>query len=232
VKSTIFLFDVDGTLCRTGGAGGRAMRRAFHELHGRADAMDVVDVRGNTDPNIVAEALRAIPLEPTEDAYARLMERYLAHLEDELERAQEYVTMPGVMALLDALAHEQHALGLGTGNVEAGARAKLRRGGMDTRFGFGGFGSDAADRAELIRKGAQRGAERLGRALDDCRVIVIGDTPRDVLAAQAIGAESVAVATGGHPIEDFDGLGATLTVPTLEHPDVYRLLGVDKHQAR
>lgn len=222
---TILLFDIDGTLCRTGGAGGRAMRRAFAALHGRADAMDVVDVRGNTDPRIVEEALASFGHPFHDEAFEAVMASYLAFLEEELTGC-EYVTMPGVVALLDALGHvRSNAIGLGTGNVEAGARAKLRRGGIDTRFAFGGYGSDSADRAILVRHGAERGARLLGLSREACRVIVIGDTPRDVEAAKAIGAESVAVATGGHGLPELEGLGATLVVPTLEHEDVFRLLG-------
>lgn len=224
MKPTIYLFDVDGTLCRTGGAGGRAMRRAFAEVHGRPDAMDVVDVRGNTDPNIVEEALRAIGEEAHPRAFETLMMSYLRFLEEELEQTTGYLTMPGVVPLLDAVGRGSHAVGLGTGNVEPGARAKLRRGGIDQRFSFGGFGSDARERAILVARGADRGALLLGRPRAECRVVVLGDTPRDVEAAKAIGAESIAVATGGYTLDELMATEATLTVPTLEHPDVYRLL--------
>ena len=103
----------------------------------------------------------------------------------------------GVEALLDVVAEVTGvAVGLGTGNIEAGAWAKLDAVGLRGRFGFGGFGSDAEDRAALLRVGATRGAASLGAGIDECRVVVIGDTPRDLAAANAIGAECVLVATG------------------------------------
>jgi phosphoglycolate phosphatase-like HAD superfamily hydrolase len=101
------------------------------------------------------------------------------------------------------------AIGLGTGNVERGARIKLGRVGASDRFRFGGFGCDAEDRAELIGVGADRGAAMLGAPRSACRVVVIGDTPRDVAAAQANDAECIAVATGHYDVESLTDAGAT-----------------------
>jgi phosphoglycolate phosphatase-like HAD superfamily hydrolase len=120
----------------------------------------------------------------------------------------------GIHAALDAAVSHGCAMGLGTGNVEVGARVKLARAGLADRFTFGGFGSDHEDRAELIRIGAERGAQHLGRALGACRVVVIGDTPKDVRAAQAIGAESFAVATGPFSTEQ---LARTAPTHVFEH---------------
>ena len=100
------------------------------------------------------------------------------------------------------------AVGLGTGNIREGARIKLERVGIYDRFAFGGFGCDAEDRTELIRRGAKRGADRLGANRDRCRVVVIGDTPKDVAAAQAIGAECVGVGTGSFSAEQLLAAGA------------------------
>ena len=117
-------------------------------------------------------------------------------------------------------AHGHLALGLGTGNVEAGARAKLARVALDGAFAFGGFGDDHEDRALLVRAGAERGAARLDRPLDACRVVIIGDTPRDVAAARAIGAECLAVATGGATAEVLRAAEPTRLVADLTHPSV------------
>jgi phosphoglycolate phosphatase-like HAD superfamily hydrolase len=107
------------------------------------------------------------------------------------------------------------AVGLGTGNVREGARLKLGRVGLFEHFDFGGYGCDAEDRAEVIRIGAERGASALGRTLSECRVVVIGDTPKDVAAAQAIGAECVGVATGSYSVDALLACGATAAFSDL-----------------
>jgi phosphoglycolate phosphatase-like HAD superfamily hydrolase len=122
----------------------------------------------------------------------------------------------GVEAVLDASAAVPNvAIGLGTGNVRAGARAKLERLGLHHRFAFGGFGCDHEVRARLLGIGAERGAAHLGRPLDACRVVVIGDTPRDVAAARAIAAEVVAVATSAFTVDALRAAGATAAFPDL-----------------
>jgi len=106
-------------------------------------------------------------------------------------------------------------IGLATGNLEVGARIKLTRGDLWRRFPFGGFGSDAGDRAELVRVAIRRGQDRLGRTLSRAEVVVIGDTPRDVAAAHAAGAVAVAVATGGHSEAELRASGADATYPSM-----------------
>ena len=109
-------------------------------------------------------------------------------------------------------------VGLGTGNVLAGARIKLSRVGIFEKFAFGGFGSDAEDRGALIRRGAERGAEHLKVPLAECRVVVIGDTPKDVDAAVSIGAESIGVGTGGFSKDELSQHGATHAFDSLATP--------------
>ncbi|HSO32352.1 MAG TPA: HAD hydrolase-like protein, partial [Labilithrix sp.] len=116
------------------------------------------------------------------------------------------------------------ALGLGTGNVKRGAYAKLARGALDAPFAFGGFGCDAEDRTELLRVGAGRGAAALGVPLADCRVVVIGDTPKDVAAARGIGAECIGVGTGGFAPAALRDLGAQNAFATLEEDGVREAL--------
>src|SRR5262249_8185346 len=106
-------------------------------------------------------------------------------------------------------------IGLATGNLEAGARIKLTRGDLWHRFPFGGFGSDASERAELVRVAIRRGQSRLGRTLSRSEGGVIGDTPRDVAAAHAAGAQAVAVATGGHSLDELRASGAEAVYPTM-----------------
>jgi phosphoglycolate phosphatase-like HAD superfamily hydrolase len=127
--------------------------------------------------------------------------------------------------LLERLAGYEHvALGLGTGNVERGAQIKLGRARLGRHFSFGGYGSDSAERAELLRAGAERGAARLGVSVVTCRVVVIGDTPRDVAGAQAIGADCLAVGTGGHEAAALQALGATCGVANLAESAAFEFI--------
>jgi phosphoglycolate phosphatase len=129
--------------------------------------------------------------------------------------APRCVVHRGVEAALDAAEARGCAIGLGTGNVREGARLKLERVGLHHRFAFGGFGCDHELRAELIRVGAERGARALGAPLEACRVVVIGDTPKDIAAAQAIGAECLAVATGTFTTADLTAHAPTRVVADL-----------------
>ncbi|MEM7436470.1 MAG: HAD hydrolase-like protein [Myxococcota bacterium] len=215
--STIALFDIDGTLIRAGGAGRRAVERALREFSGApgdSTTLDGVDFAGRTDPWIVARGLQARGIavdDPTIDA---VLERYLALLPAELARSEAFEVLPGVVSLLDHLhGRADVTLGLGTGNVEEGAYAKLRHGGIDHYFSFGGFGCDHANRPTLLSKGRDRGLAR--HAIDDPIVIVVGDTPHDVTAAHAIGARCIAVCTGRHQAAALEAAGADLVVPDL-----------------
>jgi phosphoglycolate phosphatase-like HAD superfamily hydrolase len=207
---TVYLFDVDGTLVTTGGAGGRALVGALQAEGYAAEA--TFSYAGMTDRAIVRRHLDACSVDATTERIDGVLARYLTLLEAEVQRTptDRYRLLRGVTDALDAAeARSNSAVGLGTGNVEKGARIKLRRVGASSRFSFGGFGCDAEDRAELIRVGAERGASRLGRPRARCRVVVIGDTPRDVAAAQAIGAECIAVGTGRHSRQDLLAAGAS-----------------------
>lgn len=216
---TIALFDIDGTLVTCGGAGRRSMERAFAEVGAPPSASDFA-FGGMTDVAIARQGLRNAgrPDEPA--AVASLLDRYLLFLRDEIPRSVGYAVLPGVREIVDRLLGlGSIAVGLGTGNLARGADVKLAPGGLHDRFAFGGFGSDHEDRPTLLRIGAERGAARVGRALEECRVVVIGDTPRDVSAARAIGAECVAVATGGHTASALTG--AELVVEDLRDPRAY-----------
>ena len=220
MRPTVLLFDIDGTLVSMKGAGRRALVRAFTEELQRPDVFDDLEFAGMTDPAIIRYGLTraGIPVDP--DPVARLLAAYVAALEDEVRRSTNCLVHPGVEALLDAAAaRAEIAIGLGTGNVRAGARAKLERLGLYHRFAFGGFGCDHEERPRLIGIGAARGAAHLGRPLADCRVVVIGDTPRDVEAAHAIGAAAVAVATSTFSTEALSAAGAA-AFPDLTAPGV------------
>ncbi len=213
----LFLFDIDGTLVGTAGAGLRALDRAFGELHGVAGGMRGIAADGKTDPLIVEEMFHAhLGRAPTDGEVDALIGRYLEHLAGEVARTERYTIYPGVVAALDLLSRRELTLGLATGNVERGAAIKLTRGDLWRRFPFGGYGSDAVDRAELVARAIARGEAHAGRTFARPEVIVIGDTPRDVAAAHANGAVAWAVATGPHRPDALRAAGAEVVMETLE----------------
>jgi phosphoglycolate phosphatase len=211
MRPTVLLFDIDGTLVTTGGAGRRAISRAFEKLHGRYDACESFSLSGMTDRAIVRKALSLIGVEVTPEAIDALIECYLAFLNEEVQRAEarSYFVHAGMReAVAEARSRSGVAVGLGTGNVRQGARVKLERVGIYDQFAFGGFGCDHEDRVELIRHGASSGAKLLGAPLAECRVVVIGDTPKDVAAAKGIGAVCIGVGTGPYKAEALLQAGA------------------------
>lgn len=209
MKPTVLLFDIDGTLVSTGGAGRRSIERAFIEHTGTAAVLDF-SFAGMTDRAIVRLGLSQAGRTADAAAIAAVLASYLRALEEEVAAAPQFVVHEGVTeALAAAAGWAGHVMGLGTGNVRDGARVKLGRAGLYDRFTFGGFGCDAEDRAELLRTGAERGAAMLGAPRAECRVVVIGDTPKDVAAALAIGAEAIGVGTGPYSAENLIACGAT-----------------------
>ena len=219
MEPTIALFDIDGTLLRAGGAGRRAVELALDEVLDDLDghvSLESVEFAGRTDPWIIGAALRQYGVTADGALIRDVLGRYAAHLPRELELASAFEVLPGVLALLAELSERDDVLlGLGTGNTERAAYAKLARGGLDSFFSFGGFGSDHADRAELLRAGLKRGLERIGGRSGRAQVVVIGDTPHDVAAAQEIGAQCVAVSTGGYDGPALRAAGATVVVSDL-----------------
>lgn len=221
---TVLLFDIDGTLVTGDGAGRRALRQVFDRRYGRPDAVERIVFHGATDRAIMREALTALGVEHDDAHVDAFLAEYVEVLPG-LVGADGYRAQRGVVPLLEALVGRPGlALGLGTGNIEPGARIKLTPPDLNRFFPFGGFGSDAEDRAELLAVGAGRGAARLGVAREACRVVVIGDTVRDVRAAHAIGATCVAVATGGNTVEELQASGAEVVVGALDDPRVWAAL--------
>jgi phosphoglycolate phosphatase-like HAD superfamily hydrolase len=226
MRPTVLLFDIDGTLITTGGAGRRAMERAFEVAAGRRDALAAIPLDGMTDRLIVREGLQAIGREPSEEAIDHVLEAYLVGLAEEvaLVSAERYRVHRGMREAIQAGARAGAAIGLGTGNLRRGAEIKLERVELNACFGFGGFGCDAEARVELIRIGAERGAAILGVEVSECRVVVIGDTPRDVAAALGIGAEAVGVGTGRYSPADLRASGARFAFRDLGEPGALEAL--------
>ena len=225
VMPTILLFDVDGTLVTTDGVGRRAIEKTFERRHGRSDVVSF-SFAGMTDKAIVRDGLLALgrrfaaetELQAEMDATLAF---YLRVLEEEAAAAPTggIRVHDGIMRALDrAEARPDVALGLGTGNLREGARIKLGHAGIYHRFTFGGFGDDSIDRPEILASGARRGAAQLGKPLQVCRVVVVGDTPKDIAAAQAIGAACLAVATGMHSVAELEAHAPALACATLADP--------------
>jgi phosphoglycolate phosphatase-like HAD superfamily hydrolase len=220
----LVLFDIDGTILLTAGAGRRAIVAALSAEVGRSEAFDRIRFDGKTDPQIVAEMLEAVGAEEPREAerVARLCSAYVTHLEAELERPTTRTTlMPGVPALLDRLeARDDILLGLLTGNLERGATLKLRSGGIDpARFRVGAYGSDAAHRPQLPEIAARRAEPFFCRVPTGSEVVIIGDTPADIHCGQGIAARAVAVATGAYSVSDLAACGPHAVFTDLSATD-------------
>jgi len=206
----IVLFDVDGTLLWTDGAGRRAVHRALKDVLGIEHPAAGFRFDGRTDPEIV-RLLAAAAGRPHESAVvADVLAHYVGLLDDELSRPGHKTTVyPGVLELIAALERRSDCVvGLLTGNIAEGARRKLRSGGLDiARFRVGAFGSDHEVRAELPAI-AQRRAREMGLEAAGKEIVIIGDTPADVTCGRAIGARAIGVATGSYTVPDLIAAGA------------------------
>jgi phosphoglycolate phosphatase-like HAD superfamily hydrolase len=210
------LFDIDGTLLVTGGAGAVAWQRAFLELHGVEANIEEHTHAGMTDPEIAEIVFREVIGRDGSDAErAAAIAGYLSHLADAVAESEGYRVMPGIEAILPRLASQGIALGLVTGNIEPAARIKLARADLNRWFPFGGFGSDARDRTVLTKKAVERGGEAAGRSLDPDTVIAVGDTPRDVLAGHGAGIKVVGVATGAYSVAEQKAAGADWAIENV-----------------
>lgn len=213
------LFDVDGCLISTGGAGTNAWRHAFECLHGIPADIAQFTEAGMTDPDVGRQTfIRVLGRDPTETEMGRLLGAYLARLAEEVDQSAGYRVMPGVEILLPRLVDVGMLLGIVSGALESAAHIKLERARLNRFFSFGGYGSDSADRAELTRLAIARCGRLHGHALNPARVLVVGDTPRDVEAGRAAGAVTVGVATGKYTVPQLEAAGADYVLPTLEFP--------------
>jgi len=201
----------------TGGAGGRAMSLAFHDVFGVRDALNGIAMAGRTDPWILADALTAHNISGDAEALARFRTAYLRHLTIELDKpGPRKGLMPGVRELLDALSGRDDVyLALLTGNYEEGARIKLEYFDLWRYFPCGAFGDDAALRNGLVPKALARIAACGGPSFTAADTIVIGDTPLDVACAAFSGARSLGVATGSHSVDELRAAGADLVMQDL-----------------
>jgi len=218
---TLLLWDIDGTLTLSGGAGMRALGVALREEFGIDRSLNGIDYAGRTDTWIMRQIFAQIGLPDSEANLARLLARYLAELPGALQNPGCRI-LPGVSAALAALAGRGDCVqALLTGNVERGARLKLGHHGLSHFFAFGAFADDSEQRNDLGPVALRRAREHHGAEFALERVFVIGDTPHDIACGKIVGAQTIAVATGQYsaaqlhaetPTAVFDDLSDTAAV--------------------
>lgn len=192
----LILFDIDGTLIDSGGAGVKALNSAFEEIFSIGNAFRTISMAGKTDLQILTEGLKRHNIESSNGVVPEFFESYISHLRKTIDAKEGHVKAGIREALAELGKSEDFVLGLLTGNIEQGAMIKLEAFDLDRHFEIGAYGDDDADRNRLLPIAREK--LRKSRALDidyrDC--IVIGDTPRDIECARPYGAYSIAVATG------------------------------------
>jgi len=225
MSDSLLLWDIDGTLVYMDRAGERALLIAIRELYGR-DLGDhlPVDLRGRTDTSICRDLLAFLGVPATTGEQERFRAAYLDLLPTTLPIVKPHIK-PGVIAALDAVhAHPEIHQALLTGNLREGARLKLSYLGLWNYFEFGAFADDSHIRDELGPFALARAKEKLGIDFPPERVWIIGDTPHDIACGKAIGAKTIAVATGAFSVEQLSALNPTHTFKDLS--DTQALLGV------
>jgi len=213
----LILFDIDGTLVLTGGAGGRAMARAFAEIFGVQNGLASISMAGRTDAWIVAQMAAEHGMPCSDDLLERFHDVYIGHLLQEIHKSgPRKGVLPGVRSVLDALVpHPQAHLGLLTGNFERGAQIKLEYFDLWRYFASGAFGDRAHDRNSLLSAAIERVRASGGPSVQPSDVVIVGDTPLDVAVAVAAGARSLAVATGSYDVNSLRASGADVVMEDL-----------------
>ena len=222
MQKRLLLFDIDGTLIHSGGAGIEALKRAFKERFDIEDDLRDIEIAGMTDSGIVVSILKKHKIAATAENVAAFLDSYVHFLSKELPRRKGKL-LPGVLELLEKLKSRKHVvLGLLTGNVSRGAQLKLSHYRVWHFFEFGAFADDHHDRNELGAFARARAKEKHGREFSAADIDVIGDTPRDIACGKALGARTVAVATGSWSREKLAQYAPDILIDDLS--DVDRLI--------
>jgi phosphoglycolate phosphatase-like HAD superfamily hydrolase len=222
----LILFDIDGTLIASGGAGEKAFGQVCRAEFGVPDGAARLQFAGRTDPSIVRDFFEQHGIEPSAENFRRFFDCYVFHLDHLLGQLRGRV-LPGVEGWIHGLQTlaRPPLIGLLTGNILLGAQIKLRHFQLWGCFAMGAFGDDHEDRNELARVARARGSQRLGAKLRGEEILVIGDTPRDIECARAIDAKVLAVATGLTKRERLHQDQPTWAVETLEEISVQDVCG-------
>jgi phosphoglycolate phosphatase-like HAD superfamily hydrolase len=224
----LVLFDIDGTLIRSGGAGVQAFERTFTEIFGLKEATRRMKFAGRTDVSLVREAFKLFEVDPIEANFRKFFEHYPVFLEEMLHSCKGGVC-EGILPMIDELKRtpEKPVLGLLTGNVRRGAELKLRHYNLWQHFTTGAFADDHEDRNCIAGIAHQRGEEALQSKLRGEEIVVIGDTPLDILCGQSIGAKVLAVGTGEYVRAELAKTSPTWAVDHVGQIEVRTLLGRD-----
>jgi phosphoglycolate phosphatase len=214
----LVLFDIDGTLIQSGGAGEKAFAEVARTTFGLANGTKDLHFAGRTDPAIVREMFVRYDIPTTRENFEKFFDAYTARLRTMIAEVAGRVS-PGVERWITELqGHEAPPLlGLLTGNIRRGAQIKLSHYRLWDHFQTGAFSDDSEDRCEIAAIARDRGSKLLGRKLAGDEVLVIGDTQHDITCAQSIGARVLAVATGMYQVDALSCHKPTWCVPTLEH---------------
>jgi phosphoglycolate phosphatase len=192
----LLLFDIDGTLVSTGGAGVVALKRVVEKRYRAQDDFHDIEIAGCTDANIAADILKKYREPQGEEDVHKFLDEYVSFLSETLPTTKGEI-LPGMLEILTQMkVRPDRVLGLLTGNVKRGAKLKLQYYGLWDFFEFGAFADDHRDRNHLGEFARKRAQEKHGHEFDAARIDVIGDTPRDIACGRAFGARTVAVATG------------------------------------
>ncbi len=218
----LLLFDIDGTLIDSGGAGTRSLDLAFREVLSIPAAFKDISMAGKTDIQIIKEGLVTHGLPSDDGLVPALVGSYIRHLRIEIVTPRKH-TKPGVREVLRIISeqHGEWGLGLLTGNLEQGARIKLVSLSLNRYFPSGAFGSDHEDRNKLLPIAVERFQTRTAERINFRDCIVVGDTPRDVHCAKPYGARCIAVATGPYPRKSLSEAGADFTLDNLSDADAF-----------
>lgn len=218
MRDALLLWDIDGTLTRSSGAGLHALETALRLEFGVTASLADIDYSGRTDRWILRQIFAKFNLTADDATSTRYLDAYVRELPEALVLRQSQV-LPGVVEILERVhAHDRWAQALLTGNIERGARAKLGHHDLARYFSFGAFADDSELRNDLGPVALRRARDFHGVDFPAHRVIVIGDTPHDIACGRVIGAQTVAVATGLHPLEELQSHEPTVAFATLEDP--------------
>lgn len=202
------LFDIDGTLIDSGGAGVKALNRAFEEMFSIPDAFRSISMAGKTDLRILTEGMKLHNVASSNGVVPEFFESYITHLRSTIDATEGHVKAGIREALVEIEKSEDFMLGLLTGNIERGAKIKLEAFGLDRYFETGAFGDDHADRNRLLPIAVEKLREKRSLDIGYQNCIIIGDTPRDVECAKPYGAYSIGVATGPYSYSLLEEAGA------------------------